>query len=303
MADSMWQWLDFVGEKVVKDVYVRNNRDFIRQIPGTPSHDYAWVYYGTIAILRQGTYSFCSTSDDGSFLYVDGARLVNNDGLHGAYKRCASTRLTTGKHKIEVRGFQAGGGAYQAATYSGPDTGGRERRMVSLPTTPPALPNPSSWEMRMYKTNYRPFQVVPDVSYMTYVGRANIKYIKFNSLSRLRQWIPRTPAARYAWQIYGKVEVRKPGHYTFCSRSDDGSFVYVKNKKIVDNDGLHGARRKCGTIKLGSGAFDVVLIGFQNGGGVYQDFTYRGPDTMNTYKPVRSKYSNAPQVSHPFVPL
>jgi len=361
MADAMWQWLDYVGEKKVlrvclcsrsrsrsltrrrgarrrlalyaclclclclcalvralrrhvwkrarvgvgsdavpahaqvRDVYIRNNQDFIRKIKGTPSHDYAWIYYGTVAITRQGTYTFCSTSDDGSFLFVDGVKIVNNDGLHGARRKCGSTKLTSGNHKVEVKGFQHHGGAYQRATYSGPDTNGRNRRMVSLPTKGPSLPGPSQWEMRMYKTSYSPFQVVPDVSHMTYVGRATISNIYFSRLSHLRRWIPKTPSVRYAWQIYGKVVVRRRGTYTFCSTSDDGSFVYVKNKKVVDNDGLHGRVEKCGSIKLGAGHWPVVLIGFQNGGGVYQSFRYKGPDTMNTYKDVRSSDSGAPQ--------
>jgi len=137
--------------------------------------------------------------------------------------------------------------------------------------------------------------VVPDVSHMTYVGRATISNIYFSRLSHLRRWIPKTPSVRYAWQIYGKVVVRRRGTYTFCSTSDDGSFVYVKNKKVVDNDGLHGRVEKCGSIKLGAGHWPVVLIGFQNGGGVYQSFRYKGPDTMNTYKDVRSSDSGAPQ--------
>jgi hypothetical protein len=294
MADAMWQWLDFVGEKKTKDIYVRSNSDFMRLIPGMPGSNYAWIYYGTIDVKRGGTYTFCSTSDDGSFLYVDGHKVVNNDGLHGARKVCRTKELRRGKHTVTVKGFNAGGGAYQRATYSGPDTNNRNRRMVSLPTKAPALPPPSQWELRMYKTNYSPFQVVPDVSQMTYVGRATIKRIYFTRLSTLRRWIPKTPSVRYAWQVYGKVEIRKGGTYTFCSSSDDGSLVYVKNKKVVDNDGLHGARNRCGGIKLNAGNVDVVLIGFQNGGGVYQDFTYKGPDTMNAYKPVKSLYPNAP---------
>jgi len=283
-----------VGEKKVKDIYVRSNSDFRRQIPGMPGSNYAWIYYGTINVKRGGTYTFCSTSDDGSFLYVDGHKVVNNDGLHGARKVCRTKKLRRGTHKVTVKGFNHHGGAYQRASYSGPDTNGRNRRMVSLPTKAPALPPPSQWELRMYKTNYHPFQVVPDVSHMTYVGRATIKRIRFTRLSTLRRWIPKTPSVRYAWQVYGKVAIRKRGTYTFCSQSDDGSLLYVKNKKVVDNNGLHGAVNKCGRIKLNPGNVDVVLIGFQNGGGVYQDFTYKGPDTMNTYKPVKSLYANAP---------
>jgi hypothetical protein len=57
---------------------------------------------------------------------------------------------------------------------------------------------------------------------------------------------------------------------------------------------LHGATEKCGEINLGDGSWPVVLVGFQNGGGVYQSFKYKGPDTMDTYKNVRSLTPGAP---------
>ena len=57
-------------------------------------------------------------------------------------------------------------------------------------------------------------------------------YIIVIAVSHLRGWIPATPAAKYAWQIYGKITVKTRGTYTFCSTSDDGSLVYVNNKKV-----------------------------------------------------------------------
>ena len=57
---------------------------------------------------------------------------------------------------------------------------------------------------------------------------------------------------------------------------------------------LHGETEKCGEINLAGGSWPVVVVGFQSGGGVYQAFKYKGPDTMNTYKNVRSLTSGAP---------
>jgi hypothetical protein len=140
---------------------MHSNEDFMREITNTPSHDYAWIYYGTVMIAREDVYTviLCSTSDDGSMLIVDDKKLVNNDGLHGAQQRCAAMQLSTGKHTVAVKGFQAGGGAYQTATYAGPDTEGIARRMVSVVTKLPELPPPSEWEMRIYKTSVSPFEV------------------------------------------------------------------------------------------------------------------------------------------------
>ena len=74
----------------------------LRYVPGTPPENYAWVIYGKFQITLAGTYQFCSTSDDGSFLFVDDMRIVNNDGLHGAVRVCGSVGLTAGLHDIKV---------------------------------------------------------------------------------------------------------------------------------------------------------------------------------------------------------
>uniref|UniRef100_A0A7S0EYP9 PA14 domain-containing protein n=1 Tax=Hanusia phi TaxID=3032 RepID=A0A7S0EYP9_9CRYP len=279
MAQANWRFLTFVGEKTVRDVYVPNNQEFVRLMPGMPDNNFVWVYYGTVAISAPGVYSFCSTSDDGSYLFVDDSLLVDNDGLHGGERRCGSVRMAPGNHAVRIEGFNHYGGAYQDLDYAGPDTRDQYRHMVSLPTAAPPLPPPSQWLMRMYRTNYEPFELVPDVSHMTYVGEAVISYIAFSTLQELRNWIPGTPEAKYAWQVYGKVRIMIPGTYSFCSQSDDGSLVYFGSTLVVNNDGLHGADKRCGSISLSAGDHDVVVVGFQNYGGVYQVFSYSGPDT------------------------
>ena len=294
MALANWPFLTFVGEATYRDIYVPNNGEFVRMIPGMPNNNFVWVYYGTVKINAPGIYSFCSTSDDGSYLFVDDNLIVNNDGLHGADRRCGSIKLAPGDHQVRVEGFNHWGEAYQSASYSGPDTGDQYRHMVSLPTAAPPLPPPSEWTMRMYSTNYEPFELVPDVSHMKYVGGAKISYIQFSTLGELRNWIPNTPEAKYAWQVYGKVRIMIPGIYSFCSTSDDGSLVYFGKQLVVNNDGLHGADKVCGSINLQAGDHDVVLVGFQNYGGVYQDFTYSGPDTRGAERHVRSVSAAAP---------
>jgi len=130
---------------------------------------------------------------------------------------------------------------------------------------------------------------------MNFVGQASVKYICFRSLNEIRRIVPNTPGSKYAWQIYGKVRVRHGGDYSFCTESDDGSKIYLEKKLIVDNDGLHGALKRCGRVHLNPGLHDLVLVGFQNYGGIYQDLTYSGPDTGNHEIYVKSESSsNAP---------
>lgn len=300
MADADWRWLKFVGHATIADVNMPSDRAFRNSIPATPSRDYAWMIYGKLKIFKGGKYEFCTSSDDGSFLFVEDVRVVNNDGLHGARNRCGWKTLAPGFHDIRVEGFQHHGGAYEVAQYRGPDTLDRRVSIPSYMTAKdikalPEPPGPSKWMLRVYKTTYHPFEMVPDVSQMTFVGEKQIEYVIFTSLNDIRRAVPKTPSSKYAWQIYGKVQIYRGGTYEFCSRSDDGSLLYVNNVKIVDNDRLHGAINKCGSITLESNKqYDVVLIGFQNAGGIYQDMTYRGPDTKSIWRRPRSVAANAP---------
>ena len=253
MSDSNWRWLDYVGKAEIREIQLSSDRDFRNKIRQTPGSNYAWVIYGKVKVTGGGKYQFCTTSDDGSFLYVDGKRVVNNDGLHGARRRCGYKDLVPGKHEVRVEGFQHHGGAYQRAMWRGPDT---LNRLVAIPSymddsdikALPQIPPPSQWLLRVYKTNVHPFEMVPDVSHMTFVGEAKTQYVYFRNLNELRAKVPKTPSHGYAWQIYGTIDIHASGKYEFCSRSDDGSLLYVGKTQVVDNDRLHGAINKCGKI-------------------------------------------------------
>jgi len=294
MSDANINFLKFVGEKYVPDIDYRNYNDFKAVIPNLPTSRYAWVFYGKIKIKTKGKYLFCTVSDDGSFLFVDNVKVVDLDGLHGAYERCGYKDMTDGDHEVRIEGFQNAGGAYQSAYYSGPDTYNKKIQMVAYKTKAPALPPPSVWKLRVYSTSYTPIQVMPDVTKMTFAGEANVEYIRFKNTNELKALVSQTPNQLYAWIGYGKLDIKTAGTYSLCSISDDGSYLYVDKKMIVNNDGLHGAVNKCASTTLSKGLHEVLIAGFQNYGGVYQDASYSGPDTLNTYKPIRSAGHWAP---------
>lgn len=79
---------------------------------------------GTINIPTTGSYTFYTSSDDGSKLYIDGFdaahQVVNNDGLHGTVEASGTKTLTAGPHTIFVTFFEAGGGEVLTASIQGP---------------------------------------------------------------------------------------------------------------------------------------------------------------------------------------
>src|SRR5439155_26870563 len=65
--------------------------------------------------------TFWTGSDDGSALYIDNARAVNNDGLHGYSEASGTLSLTEGSHRFEVRAFNNAGPGSIIAYWAGPD--------------------------------------------------------------------------------------------------------------------------------------------------------------------------------------
>ena len=62
-------------------------------------------------VAQAGAYTFRLLSDDGSKLLIDGQQVIDHDGVHGATTKDGDVTLTAGSHALEIRYFQAGGGA------------------------------------------------------------------------------------------------------------------------------------------------------------------------------------------------
>ncbi len=77
-------------------------------------------YTGYIQIDTQGSYTFYTTSDDGSKLFINGTEVVDNDGAHGSRERSGSITLSPGLHDITVLFFENGGGENLSVQYQGP---------------------------------------------------------------------------------------------------------------------------------------------------------------------------------------
>ena len=64
----------------------------------------------------------------------------------------------------------------------------------------------------------------------------------------------------------GEINIGKKGTYDFSLGSDDGSRLYINNKLVVDNDGVHSMTTKKGKIALDPGKAKLKLEYFEKGG-------------------------------------
>jgi hypothetical protein len=88
--------------------------------PRNRSTNFGFVFSGWIQIDNPGTYTFYTSSDDGSQLFINGQRIVNNDGVHAMQERSGTVQLSAGRHAIRVNYFQGTGAFGLTVSYAGP---------------------------------------------------------------------------------------------------------------------------------------------------------------------------------------
>ena len=91
------------------DISVRNDQS-----------NYGFVFTGYIYLDTAGNYTFYTSSDDGSKLFINGDEVVDNDGLHGTRERSGTISLRQGMHAFEVQFFERSGGESLSWKYEGP---------------------------------------------------------------------------------------------------------------------------------------------------------------------------------------
>lgn len=81
---------------------------------------YGIQYKAYLQIDTPGEYRFYLNSDDGSNLYIDGEKVVDNDGGHGNIERIGTVTLKAGRHEVRIDYHNQAGGAWLDLYYKGP---------------------------------------------------------------------------------------------------------------------------------------------------------------------------------------
>jgi hypothetical protein len=115
--EGVWNALpDFASLPIVKTGTI----DKINLYPKKREDDYAFTFTGFIDIPTDGNYTFYTSSDEGSQLFIGSNLVVNNDGLHAAFEKSGKIGLKHGKHAFKVTFFEHLGTASITVRYAGP---------------------------------------------------------------------------------------------------------------------------------------------------------------------------------------
>ncbi len=64
---------------------------------------FAFIFKGCLNIEERGVWEFMTKSDDGSVLFIDGVKVVDNDGSHAAVSATGRIPLEKGLHSFELK--------------------------------------------------------------------------------------------------------------------------------------------------------------------------------------------------------
>lgn len=84
-------------------------------------------------------------------------------------------------------------------------------------------------------------------------------------------------ADHFGYIFEGLINVPADGVYTFGTKSDDGSVLYIDGKKVVDNDGSHAAIVATGRIALKKGMHTYKLLYFEDYEGEHLSWEWQVP--------------------------
>ena len=122
---------DFSGKspaKVTKVANINFGNSYWEEFANSGAvHDVGAKFSGYLYVPVEGNYNFILSSDDGSKLYIDGAQVINNDGLHSYTQVSAVVNLSAGFHPIRCEYFEAGGNHGCILQWEGPS---RARQVI-----------------------------------------------------------------------------------------------------------------------------------------------------------------------------
>ena len=81
----------------------------------------------------------------------------------------------------------------------------------------------------------------------------------------------------FGYIFSGLINVPEDGVYTFQTRSDDGSVLYIDHELVVNNDGSHAAIPATGFIALKKGVHPYMLYYFEDYEGEHLSWAWKLP--------------------------
>lgn len=112
--------------------------------------------------------------------------------------------------------------------------------------------------------------------------------------------IPGRRGDQFGLRFSGVISIPRDGKYTFYTRSDDGSRLYIDGKAVVENEGVRAAQERAGTIDLRAGDYPITVTYFEAAGEEELSASWEGPGITKQEIPPEVLFSVG---GRPMIPL
>ncbi len=233
---------------------------------------------GKIRVPKSDKYRFFLNSDDGSQLFIYGRKVVDNGGLHAMTEVSGEVDLPAGDHALMVEFFQGGSvGGCRMSWES--DTIPKQiipaTALWHQPIIAPPPPEPGAGLIADFFDMGVPLWDVGD--FQVYQKPTVSRMDPIISYSSEENFALKDLHAHFYARWTGKVNIPKSGLYTFTLSSDDGSYLSIDRKIVIDHNGRHKMVEKTGKVELSAGPHDIKVDYYQNEGFAGCVLLWEGP--------------------------
>ncbi|MBO0939685.1 right-handed parallel beta-helix repeat-containing protein [Fibrella sp. HMF5335] len=220
-------------------------------------------FTGFINVPTDGVYTFYTSSDDGSKLYIGSTQVVNNDGGHAEQERSGTIGLKAGRHAISIPYFEGGGGQVLTVSYSGPGIGKQVIPASAFFRIPVIVTPPPVGTGTGLLGSYFNNKTLTAPSVLTRTDPT----IDFDW--GLGSPAPSVNVDNFSVRWSGQVEAPVTGSYFFTTTADDGVRLWVNNVLVIDNWNDHPptSNTSGGLALVGGQKYSIRLEYYESGVG------------------------------------
>jgi hypothetical protein len=227
LMGTYYDTMNLTGARVNRtDPTVNFDWGYAAPIAGIDAETFSVRWKGQVQAKYTEAYTFCTTHDDGSRLWVNGTQVLNNWTDTSPIEHCSSPiNLTAGqKYDIQMDVYDNTGGATAQLAWS------------SISNAKEIIPG----------TQLYPAPAPPTTGFGTGLPGTYYDNTNFTGTTRSRTdatvnfaWAgtPYSPlgADTFSVRWIGQVEAPATANYTFCVNHDDGARLWVNNVQVVNN--------------------------------------------------------------------
>ena len=273
----------------------RNKGDFREYAPDFPGERFAGIWKGDIEIVREGKYQFFLRSRDGSHLFVDGIKLIDNGGSHGGRVEQGEIDLAAGIHSYEVTYWDNVIQPKLILKYRGPDTE-RKRKLiqpVKFSAGSQKLKLIPGFDAAVYYFS-KVLTQMPSTEDTEPMHIRTTDSINFRSDFDFRLLAKDWPEESAALVFTGIFMIGKPGLYSFSCKSNSGSHLWIDGNLIIDDGGGHQELEKRGSVELMTGYHMLKADFWKSSKDPELIVKYEGPDTDAVFQLLRGVHFSRP---------